>query len=119
MDQSFCPKNSTEIYPKSTSTRNFEEIKTTLLSQSLDVQNSFFSFFRFDVFVNNNKTVIARILFLENIGKYFNSLSNATHPTQIHRAVLEKLRFKKMVKQILTSNIYEIYGSILLPKELS
>ena len=27
MDQSFCPKNSAESYPKSTSTRYFEEIK--------------------------------------------------------------------------------------------
>ena len=49
---------------------------------------------------------------------YFNSLSNATHLIQIHRAVLEKLRFEKKVKRILTSNISEIYGPIILPKEI-
>ena len=37
-----------------------------------------------------------------------NSLSNATHPIQIHRAVLQKLRFK-----ILISNISVIYGPIM------
>ena len=31
MDQSFCPKNSTENYQKSTSTKNFEAIKLILL----------------------------------------------------------------------------------------
>ena len=36
----------------------------------------------------------------------------------IHRAVLEKLRFKKKVIKILSSNISEIYGPIILPKEL-
>ena len=36
----------------------------------------------------------------------------------IHRAVLEKLRFVKKVKKILTSNISEIYEPIILPKEL-
>ena len=50
--------------------------------------------------------------------RYFNSLSNAIHPIQIHRAVLKKLRFEKKVKKILTSNISEIYGPIILPKEL-
>ena len=69
MDQSFCPKNSIKSYPKSTSIRNFEEIKTILYPLSLDVQNPFFSFFRFYVFVNKKRTVIARKLFLlENIG---------------------------------------------------
>ena len=63
--------------------------------------------------------MIARKLFFFGKYKYFNSLSNATHPIQIHKAVLEKLRFEKKVKKILTSNISEIYGSILLPKELS
>ena len=53
MDQSFCPKKSTENYPKSTSTRNFEAIKSILLPKSLDIQNSFFSFFIDYVFVNN------------------------------------------------------------------
>ena len=33
MDQSICPNNSTEKYPKSTSTRNFEAIKSILLPQ--------------------------------------------------------------------------------------
>ena len=50
--------------------------------------------------------------------RYFNSLPNATHPIQIRRAVLEKLRFEKKVKKILSSNIFEIYGPIILPKEL-
>ena len=36
----------------------------------------------------------------------------------IHRAILEKIRFKKKVIKILTSNISEIYGPIILPKEL-
>ena len=49
---------------------------------------------------------------------YFKSLSNATHPIQIHKTVLEKLRFEKKVKRILTSNISENYGPIILPKEL-
>ena len=42
---------------------------------------------------------------------------NATHPIQIHTAV-KKLRFEKKVKKILSSNISEIYGPIILPKEL-
>ena len=37
---------------------------------------------------------------------------------QIHRAVFEKLRFEKKHKKILTLNISEIYGPIILPKEL-
>ena len=36
----------------------------------------------------------------------------------IYRAVFEKLRFEKKAKKILTSNIFEIYGPIILPKEL-
>ena len=32
--------------------------------------------------------------------------------------ILDQLRFKKKSKKILTSNISEIYGSIILPKEL-
>ena len=36
----------------------------------------------------------------------------------MHWAVLEKLRFEKEVEKILTSNISEIYGSIILSKEL-
>ena len=35
-----------------------------------------------------------------------------------YRAVLEILRFEKKDNKILTSNIYEIYGPIILPKEL-
>ena len=51
--------------------------------------------------------------------RYFNySLSNATHPILIDGAVLKKLRFDKKAKKILTSNISEIYGPIILPKEL-
>ena len=45
---------------------------------------------------------------------------NATHPIQIHyTVVVKKLRFGKKVKKMLTSNISEIYGSNLLPKELT
>ena len=40
-------------------------------------------------------------------------------PILIHRAVLEKLQCENKVKKILTSNISEIYGSILWRKELS
>ena len=36
----------------------------------------------------------------------------------ISRAVLKKLRFEIIVKKIVTSNISEIYGSIILPKEV-
>ena len=46
------------------------------------------------VFVNNKRTVIARKLIFCQY-RYFNSLSDATHPFQIHRAVLEKLQFLK------------------------
>ena len=45
-------------------------------------------------------------------------VTDATHPIQIHRAVLKKLRFEKNVKKILTSNISEIYWPIILPNEL-
>ena len=40
------------------------------------------------------------------------------HPIQIHRVVLEKLQFKKKGRKFLTLNISEIYGPIMLPKEL-
>ena len=36
----------------------------------------------------------------------------------IHRVVLKKLQFEKKVNKILTSNISEIYGPIIFPKEL-
>ena len=36
----------------------------------------------------------------------------------LHTAVFEKLRLEKKVKTILISNISEIYGPIILPKEL-
>ena len=49
---------------------------------------------------------------------YFYSLLNDTYPVQIHKAVLKKLRFEKEVKKILTLNISEIYGPIILLKEL-
>ena len=41
--------------------------------------------------------------------RYFNSLSNAIHPIQIHISVLEKLRFEYKVKKILTSNIWNLW----------
>ena len=44
MDQSFWPKNSTESYPKSTSTRNFKAIKSILLELSCDIDLIFFGF---------------------------------------------------------------------------
>ena len=77
----------------------------------------FFHFSMFYVFVNNKRIVIAKKVFF---GKYrfLCALSNATYPIQIHRAVLEKLRFENKVKKTLTSNISEIYGPIILPKEL-
>ena len=62
--------------------------------------------------------MIVKKLFFFGKYRYFNCLSNATYPIQIHRAVLEKLRFEKKVKKILTSNISEIDGPIILPKEL-
>ena len=46
------------------------------------------------------------------IFRYFNSLSNATHPIQIHIAVLEKLRFEKKANKIfsiLSKNSAESY----------
>ena len=76
----------------------------------------FFSFFRFYVLVNNKITVIARKLISFRKYRYFNSRSNAIHPIQVHKAVLEKLRFDKKEKKILTSNISEIDESILCPK---
>ena len=56
-----------------------------------------FSFSNVYVFVNNKRTVIARKIIFFFFGKYrhFNSLSNVTHPIQIHRGVLEKLRLIK------------------------
>ena len=70
----------------------------------MDVQKSFYSFFRFYVFVKKKRTVIARkLIFFFRKYRYFNSLLNATHPIQIHSAVLEKLRFEKKVNKILTS----------------
>ena len=72
-------------------------------------ENSFFSFFNVYVFINKKRTVIARKIIFFRKYRYLNSLSNGTYPIQIHRAVLEKLRFEKKVKKILTSNISEIY----------
>ena len=46
-------------------------------------------------FVNKKRTVIARKLIICRKYRYFNSLLNATNPIQIHKAVLEKLRFEK------------------------
>ena len=78
----------------------------------------FTHFSGFFVFVNKKRTVIARKLIFFRKYRYFNSLSNATHPIQINRAVLENLRFEKKVTKILTSNISEICGPIIFPKEL-
>ena len=61
----------------------------------MNIEKSFFSFFRFYVLDNNKITVIARKLTFFRKYRYFNSLSNATHPIQIHKAVREKLRFEK------------------------
>ena len=69
MDQSFCPNNSTENYPKSSSTRNFEAIKSILTPAMVRHIKLIFSFFYVYIFINNKRTVIARkIFFLENIG---------------------------------------------------
>ena len=43
MDKSFCPKNSTVNYPKSTSTRNFKTIKVELAIQSASKVNFVYS----------------------------------------------------------------------------
>ena len=40
------------------------------------------------IFVNNKRTVIAKKMILFRKYRYFDSLSNATHPIQIHRVVL-------------------------------
>ena len=58
--------------------------------------------------------MIARKVIFFRKYRYFNSLSNATHPIQIHRVVLEKLQFGKKSEKNLTSNISEIYGSTRL-----
>ena len=42
---------------------------------------------------------------------------NDIHPIQINTVVVKKLRFEEKVKKMLTSNISEIYGPIILPKE--
>ena len=119
MDQSFCPNNLTENYPKSTSTRNFEAIKPIFTPAMVRHTKLIFSFFYVYVFINNKRTVDSQKNNFFRKYRYLNSLSNATHPIQIHRAVFEKLRFAKKVKKILTSNISEIYGPIMQPKEIS
>ena len=97
MNQSFCQKNSTEKYPKSTSTRNFEAIKSILFQQSLHIQNSLFFFFYFSMFTFFIITENPRNFFFRKYS-YYNYISNATHSLRIHRAVLEKLRFDKRLK---------------------
>ena len=73
-----------------------------------------FFFFHFSMFTFFIITENARNCFFMKYG-YFNSILNATHSLRIHRAFLEKLRFEKKVKNILTSNISEIYEPIILP----
>ena len=100
MDQSFCPHNSTEDYPKSTSTRNFEAIKSIFTPAMIRHSKLIFAFFNVYVFLNNKRTVIAKKIILFRKYRYLNSLSHATHPIQIRRAVFENLRFeKKRLKQ--------------------
>ena len=41
--------------------------------------------------------------------RYFNSLLNATHPIQIHRAVLEKLRFEKRIKNFNLKYLWNLW----------
>ena len=101
MDQSFCPNNSTEDYPKSTSTRNFEAIKSIFTPAMIRHSKVIFAFFNVYVFLNNKRTVIAKKIFFFRKYRYLNSLSNATHPIQIRRAVFEKLRFEKKSMNIL------------------
>ena len=68
-----------------------------LFPQWLDIPNLFISFFNVYVFINNKRTVIARIIIFLRKYRYLNSLSNATHLIQIHTAIFEKLWFEKMV----------------------
>ena len=98
MDQSICPNNSTENYPKSTSTMNFEAIKS-IFTPAMVRHTSFFSFFNVYVFINNKRTVIATKIILFRKYRYLNSLWNATNPIQIHRAIFKKLRFEKRLKE--------------------
>ena len=58
------------------------------------------------------------IISISHTKLFINVELNATHPIQMHTAVVKKLRFEKKVKKMLTSNISEIYGPIILPKEL-
>ena len=128
MDQYLCSNKSTEDYPKSTATRNFEAIKSIctpamvghnkliffifqcLLTKNITYDDCMFNVY---VFINNKRSVIAtKIIFFRKY-RYLSSLPNATHPIQIHGAVLNKLRFEKKVKKILTSNISEIHGTIM------
>ena len=46
--------------------------------------------------VTPTATLARKLLFFRKY-RNFNSFSNATHPIQIHKTVLEKLRFKKKV----------------------
>ena len=79
----------------------------------------FFSFFNFYVFVNNKRTVIARkLFFLENIGNLI-LFWMLYIPFRYIEPFSRNYDLKKKVKKNLTSNISEIYGSILLPKELT
>ena len=114
IDQSFCQRTQPKTtYPKSTSRRSFKAIKSIFTTALVRHTKLIFSFFNVYFIINNKRTMIARKIILRKC-RYLNSLSNAAHPIQIHRAVLEKLRFEKEVKKILTSNISEIYWLIVL-----
>ena len=95
MDQSFCPKNSIKSYPNLPPQGILKRLRKFYTRNHWIYITHFFSFLRFYVFVNKKKTVVARKVFFYRKYRYFNSLSNATHPIQIHRAVLEKLPFEK------------------------
>ena len=71
----------------------------------MDVQNSLYPFFRFYVFVNKKRTVIARklIFFLENIGILI--LFRMLH---IRFRYIEKLRFEKKLKKLTISRNYDL-----------
>ena len=77
----------------------------------------FYSFFNVYVFVNYKRTAIARTFFLENIGILilFQML-----PIRFRYIYLFSRNYdlKDRLQKILTSNISEIYGPIILPKKL-
>ena len=101
MDQSFSPRNSSGSYPKFTSTRHFEAIKLILIPQSLDIQKSFFNFSMFTILLITKTVTVISFLFRKD--KFF------THPIQIRKTLLEKLRFEKIIKKMLSSNNWNLW----------